>query len=141
MRRSSIHTTSTIEQPVSSLDSVVYSVRASIVVYLPQTKADLGHLVAIVQCNVWSFDSHGCEEVAVRKGELGGGCNDLGYAGAKGREERASGTGNRSERARSINTRTAKPLGNHVLEVFLPSDHKVPWRLPSIYAALEARLI
>jgi hypothetical protein len=42
-------TTSTIEQTVTSLDSLVDLVGASVVVDLPQTEAHDGHLVAAVQ--------------------------------------------------------------------------------------------
>ena len=56
-----------VEQPVSSLDGVVNSVGAGSIVDLPQSKANLGHLVAIVERNVGSVDSHGSEEVAMRK--------------------------------------------------------------------------
>jgi hypothetical protein len=62
-----LHTTGAIEQAVSSFDSIVDGVRAGVVVNLPQTKADLGHLVAIVQRDVGRVDSHCCEEVAIRK--------------------------------------------------------------------------
>jgi hypothetical protein len=113
-----IHTASSIKQPVSSLDGIVDSVRASIVVDLPQTETDLGHFVTIVQSNVGGVNSHGCEEIAVRKGESRGGFNQSRYASANGREEGVSGTANKSERARSINTHTANALGNHVLQVF-----------------------
>jgi hypothetical protein len=67
-----VHTASTVEQPVSSLDGIVYGVRASIVVDFPQAKADLGHLVAIVKRDVWSLDGHSCEEVAFCKGKSKG---------------------------------------------------------------------
>jgi hypothetical protein len=67
MKRESVRTAGAVEQPVSSLDGVVHSVGAGRIVDLPQSKADLGHLVAIVQRNVWSVDSHGSEEVAMCK--------------------------------------------------------------------------
>lgn len=53
------HTTSSIEQTVTSLDCVVDSVGASVVVDLPQAEAYLWHLKAIVELNVW--DRHLCE--------------------------------------------------------------------------------
>jgi len=49
-------TASTIKQPVSSFDGFVNLVGAGSVVYLPQPKTDLGHLVAIVELDAW--DSH-----------------------------------------------------------------------------------
>jgi hypothetical protein len=60
-------TASTVEQSVSSLDGIVDSVRTCSIVDLPQSKANLRHLVAIVQRNVGSVDSHGSEEVAIGK--------------------------------------------------------------------------
>jgi hypothetical protein len=62
-----ILTASTVKQSVSSLDGIVDSVRTGSVVDLPQSKANLRHLVAIVQRNVRSVDSHGSEEVAIGK--------------------------------------------------------------------------
>ena len=59
-----LHTASTVKQPVSSLDGVVDSVGAGSIVDLPQSKADLRHLVAIIQCNVGNVDRHGGEETA-----------------------------------------------------------------------------
>jgi hypothetical protein len=110
------HTTSAIEQPVSSLDRIVDSVRACRVVNLPQTKADLGHLVAIVQRNVGRVDSHCCEKVAIReRSSERSACS--GYASANGREERASGNCDGAERSQSINTCTAKTPGYHILKV------------------------
>ena len=41
-------TASTVEQSVSSLDGIVDSVRTCSIVDLPQSKANLRHLVAIV---------------------------------------------------------------------------------------------
>ena len=60
-----LHTASTIKQPVSSLDGVVDSVGTGSIVDLPQSKADLRHLVAIIQRNVRNVDRHGGEGTAV----------------------------------------------------------------------------
>jgi hypothetical protein len=113
-----VHTASPVEQPVSSLDGIVYSIRASIIVDFPQTKADLRHLVTIVERNVWSLDSHCCEEVAFCESKSRYRRIGSGFAGADRWEERVTGTSNKSEGAYSINTRTAKALGNHVFEYF-----------------------
>jgi hypothetical protein len=67
LKNQDVLTASTIEQPVSSLDGVVDSVRACSIVDLPQSKANLRHFVAIVQRNVGSVDSHGSEEFAIGK--------------------------------------------------------------------------
>jgi hypothetical protein len=64
----SLHTTGAIKQSVTSLDGIVHSIRAGGVVDLPQTEANLGHLVAIVQRNIGCVDSHCCEKVAIREG-------------------------------------------------------------------------
>jgi hypothetical protein len=107
-RKRGVHTTSTVEQPVASLDGIVYGIRASVVVDLPETEADLGHLVAIVQRNVGCVDSHCCEEVAIRKGRSESGRDCSGDASANRREEGASGNCDRGEGAHSINTRPLK---------------------------------
>jgi hypothetical protein len=65
-----LRTTSSIKQPVSSLDGIVDGVGAGVVVDFPETEADLGHLVAIVQRDVGCVD-HGCESVSVRECEAG----------------------------------------------------------------------
>jgi hypothetical protein len=67
IKNSNVLTASTVEQSVSSLDGIVDSVCAGSIVDLPQSKANLRHLVAIVQRNVGGVDSHGSEEVAMRK--------------------------------------------------------------------------
>lgn len=112
------HTASAIEEPVSGLDSIVDGVGASVVVNLPQTKADLRHLVAIVQRNVGGVDSHcrECVAMGIRGAECGRGCS--GYASSDRSEESAFGSRDRSEGAHSINTRTAETPGKHVPKVF-----------------------
>ena len=55
------HTACAIEESVAGLDGIVDGVGAGVVVDLPQTEADLRHLVAIVQRDVGSVDSHCCE--------------------------------------------------------------------------------
>lgn len=47
--RTGILTTSTIEQPIPSLDGIVNGVGTSVIVHLPQPKADNWHLIAIVE--------------------------------------------------------------------------------------------
>lgn len=120
------HTTGAVEQPIASLDGIVYSVRARSVVNLPQTEADLGHLVAIVQRDVGCVDSHCCEKVTVRVGRSEGRRFCSRYASANRREERASGNYDRCEGTHSINTRTAKATGNHVRTVFYQVTTKFP---------------
>lgn len=51
MRR---HTASAVKQTVTSLDGVVDSVGASVVVDLPETEAHEGHFIAVVK-----LDRHG----------------------------------------------------------------------------------
>ena len=50
----SLHTACTIEETVSRLDSVVNLVGASVVVDLPQAKADEGHIIATIELDVGS---------------------------------------------------------------------------------------
>lgn len=45
----SLRTACAVKQPVASLDGIVNSIGTSGIVDLPQAKADLGHLVAIVE--------------------------------------------------------------------------------------------
>ena len=53
-------TASTVEQSVADLDGLVHLVGAGGIVHLPQPEANLGHLVAIVERDVW--DRHGGRE-------------------------------------------------------------------------------
>lgn len=48
-KREDLRTASTVKQSVSRLDGLVDLIGARLVVYLPQPKAHLGHLVAIVK--------------------------------------------------------------------------------------------
>jgi len=122
----SVHTTSSVKQPVSSLDGIVYGVGAGGIVDLPQTEADLGHLVAIVQRDIGCVDSHCCEEVAVRERETCRGRSRSGDASSDRRKKKVSEKNRRCEGADSINTRTAIAPSNHVLTADLQVTTNFP---------------
>lgn len=52
------HTASTIKQSVPRLNSLIDLISTSLVVYLPQPKPHLGHLIAIVELN--ARNRHDC---------------------------------------------------------------------------------
>lgn len=54
-----LHTTGSIEKPITGLDGVVHNVSGLVVLHLPQAEANLGHLVAIVQVDTGNVD-HDC---------------------------------------------------------------------------------
>lgn len=57
-------TASSVKQPVSRLDGVVNRVGTRGIVHLPQPKAHLGHLVAVIQRDNGDVGRHGSEEAA-----------------------------------------------------------------------------
>lgn len=60
MRRD-VRTAGPVKESITSLDGVVDCVCAGSIVNLPQTEPNLWHLVAIIQSDIGSFDSH-CSE-------------------------------------------------------------------------------
>lgn len=64
------HTTSTIKQPVSDLDSIIHGISTSRIGNLPETKANLWHIMTSVQFNGSHFRRFVCD--CSREGEVRG---------------------------------------------------------------------
>ena len=55
-------TAGTVKKAVAALDGIVDLVGAGVVVHLPQTEADKGHVMAAVELDRWSTHAGVCSE-------------------------------------------------------------------------------